>query len=45
LRRAELSNLRIGSSRMSLAFTRRLGEAAAISLLNREGDVQVTIRH
>jgi glycogen debranching enzyme len=45
LRRAELSNLRIGSSRMSLAFTRRLGEATAISLLNREGDVQVTIRH
>jgi glycogen debranching enzyme len=45
LRRAELSNLRIGRSRMSLAFTRRLGEATAISLLNREGDVQVTIRH
>jgi glycogen debranching enzyme len=44
LRRVELKDLRVGDSRVDLAFTRRLGESTAISLMKREGDVQVVIR-
>jgi glycogen debranching enzyme len=44
LRHVDLRGLRIGSSEVSLAFTRRFGEATAFSLVERVGDVQVTIQ-
>jgi glycogen debranching enzyme len=43
LERLEVRNLAVGSSRISLAFTRD-GESTAFSLLRREGGIQIAVR-